>query len=251
MVPGDIYPKLMTTFSDFFAIPLTSIYNEITTTKIWPLCWKREYVTVIPKKKTPESLGDLRNISCTLLASKIYETYVLDWLKLQVWLRANQYGGVKGRGTDHVLVQVWQDMLENAEDYRAATLVTSIDYSKAFNRMSFQYCLEAVMLAKIANDSLGALEDKIDENEAALQRALEECEECMMDKFKDTIKDMVNDQLKAAGFDPDLSASAMTTIAAGQSLLFGRSYANITAAALEVAMISKQALLSNHPKANT
>ena len=61
----------MTKFSDFFAIPLTNIYNEVSDTFVWPLQWKREYVTVIPKKKNPEELGDLRNISCTLLASKI------------------------------------------------------------------------------------------------------------------------------------------------------------------------------------
>ena len=65
MVPGDIFPDLMTKFSDFFALPLTDIYNEITRSSVWPLQWKREFVTVIPKKNNPESLGDLRNISCT------------------------------------------------------------------------------------------------------------------------------------------------------------------------------------------
>ena len=45
-------------------------------------------------------------------------------------------------GTQHVLVQLLQEILENAEDYRAATIVTLIDYFKAFNRMSFQLCLE-------------------------------------------------------------------------------------------------------------
>ena len=39
MVKGDIFPALMTRYCDFLAIPLTSIYNAITTTKIWPLCW--------------------------------------------------------------------------------------------------------------------------------------------------------------------------------------------------------------------
>ena len=34
--------------------------------------------------------------------------------------------------------------LEIAEDYRAATVVTSIDYSKAFNRMGYQECLKAL-----------------------------------------------------------------------------------------------------------
>ena len=35
-------------------------------------------------------------------------------------------------------------MLEDLEDYRAATIVTSIDYSKAFNRMSYQHCLASL-----------------------------------------------------------------------------------------------------------
>ena len=79
-----------------------------------------------------------------MLSSKIYESYVLDWMKKEVILRENQYGGVKGVGTDHVLVQLWQRILQDLEDYRAATVVTSIDYSKAFNRMSYQYCSEAL-----------------------------------------------------------------------------------------------------------
>ena len=79
-----------------------------------------------------------------MLASKMYESYVLDWLKEETKLRVNQYGGVKGLSTEHVLVQAWQDTLENLEDYRAATVISSIDYSKAFNRMSYQHCLSAL-----------------------------------------------------------------------------------------------------------
>ena len=67
----------MTQFADFMAIPLTSIYNEIACTSKWPVCWKKEFVTVIPKKTNPEGLGDLRNISCTM-----FESYVLDSLAL-------------------------------------------------------------------------------------------------------------------------------------------------------------------------
>ena len=113
-------------------------------TKEWPRCWKTEYVTIIPKKNNPQSLSELRNISCTLLASKIFESYVLDWMKLEVSLRSNQFGGVKGLGTDHLLVELWQRVLENAEDYRSGTVITSIDYSKAFNRMGYQECLTAL-----------------------------------------------------------------------------------------------------------
>lgn len=59
-------------------------------------------------------------------------------------MRDNQYGGVRGLGTDHVLVQYWQEIPENLEDYRAASIITSVGYSKAFNRMSFQHCLAAL-----------------------------------------------------------------------------------------------------------
>ena len=78
---------------------------------------------------------------------------MLDWLKGEVKLRTNQYGGVKGVGTQHLLVRLWQEILENAEDYWAATVVTSID-SKAFNRMSFQYCLEALAKNGASSDVL-------------------------------------------------------------------------------------------------
>ena len=96
MVKGDIFPCLMTKYSDFLAIPLQSIYNEITASKIWPLCWKKEHVTVIPKTINPSDISGLRNISCMLLASKIYESYVLNWAQLEVKLKSNQYGGVRG-----------------------------------------------------------------------------------------------------------------------------------------------------------
>ena len=63
MVPGDIFPLLVTKFSDFLAIPLTMIYNAISSSFHWPTVWKQEFVTVIPKKNDPHSLGDLRNLS--------------------------------------------------------------------------------------------------------------------------------------------------------------------------------------------
>ena len=42
-----------------------------------------------------------------------------------------------------MLIKVWQKILANLEDRRAGTVLTAIDYAKAFNRLSFQHCLEA------------------------------------------------------------------------------------------------------------
>ena len=78
MVVGDLFPELVTKFANFLAIPLTSIFNEIVRTSLWPLNWKVEYVTIIPQNSCPQDFGDLRNISCIKLFSKIMESFVLD-----------------------------------------------------------------------------------------------------------------------------------------------------------------------------
>ena len=83
-VSGEVFPELLTTYSDFFTIPLTLIYNEILKTHEWPLDWKTVYATVIPQNSCPQSFTDLRNISCTKLISKIMESYVLEWTGQEV-----------------------------------------------------------------------------------------------------------------------------------------------------------------------
>lgn len=53
----------------------------------------------------------------TQLASKIFKSYVLNWAKDEVRLKRNQFGGVKCSGAPHMLVEMYQTMLENLEDY--------------------------------------------------------------------------------------------------------------------------------------
>ena len=143
MVVGDIFPKLVNDCADVLAVPLTSIFNEIVREGVWPSKWKIEHVTLIPKKSLPSSFADLRNISCTAFFSKVMETFVLQWAMEEVGLKSNQYGGVKGCSTTHMLLDIWQDICSNLEDHRCSTVLTSIDYAKAFNRLSFQKCLQS------------------------------------------------------------------------------------------------------------
>ena len=76
-----------------------------------------------------------------MLPSKIFESYVLNWAQDEVKVKGNQYGGVKGCSTAHLLLGVWDEVARGLEDDRAAVALTSIDYAKAFNRLSFQHCL--------------------------------------------------------------------------------------------------------------
>ena len=69
--------------------------------------------------------------------------FVLNWLSTEVACKTNQYGGVKGCGVGHLLVDMWDEICTSLEDARAAVMITAVDYAKAFNRLSFQHCLEA------------------------------------------------------------------------------------------------------------
>ena len=144
VVRGDIFPTLVTRHSETLSVPLTNIYNAVSTSGQWPSAWKTEFITPIPNIPLPQTANDLRNISCTMLVSKVYESFVLNWLGTQTGLRQNQYGGVKGSSSEHLLVRMWQDVLEALEDPRAAVLLTSIDFAKAFNRLNFNHCLRTL-----------------------------------------------------------------------------------------------------------
>ena len=78
-----------------------------------------------------------------MLPSKIYESYVFNWIQREVKVKENQCNGVKGCSTAHLLVGVWDEIGKGLEDDRAAVTLTLIDYAKAFNRLSFQHCLRA------------------------------------------------------------------------------------------------------------
>ena len=89
-------------------------------------------------------MDDLRNISCTALISKIYESYVLGWLQEEVKHKPNQFGGKKGSSVEHLLCALWHEVGTALEDQRAAALITAIDFAKAFNRLSYKHCLDAL-----------------------------------------------------------------------------------------------------------
>ena len=57
--------------------PVTRIYNHIRRTKEYPSSWKKEQQIAIPKKNSPASLDDLRNISGTPFFFKDNPTWPL------------------------------------------------------------------------------------------------------------------------------------------------------------------------------
>ena len=153
-VPGDFPPQLLTTLAPEIAGVVTGIFNMIPNEVAWPREWKKEFQTIIPKKKAPESFDQLRNLSCTNFLSKIMESFVVDSIKNEIELSDLQYGGLKGCGTDNFLIELWNNVMEAAENRETVTALMSVDFSKAFNRLDHTACLRKMAEKNASNQTL-------------------------------------------------------------------------------------------------
>ena len=139
-VKGDLMPSLVKRHHHLLAAPVTRIFNAVFSTGQWPAAWKVETTVVIPKTTNPASLSECRNISCTAFLSKVLETVLLEDLRKETVTDPVQYGGIKGSSADHLLVDLYDQVLSGL-DQGCPSAVLGIDYQKAFNRLNHRECL--------------------------------------------------------------------------------------------------------------
>ena len=169
MVPGDVPPSLITRVIESLSIPLVSIYNDVPKYMLWPSKWRMEYQTIIPKKPNPTNLNEVRNLSCTNFFSKILESFVDDLIRSEVNFSELQYGGLKGTGTDNFLCEVWNNVLETLEIPDRAVGLMSVDFLKAFNRLSHVSCLEKLAAKNASNQTLGLVFSFLQDRKMAIR----------------------------------------------------------------------------------
>ena len=152
-LPGDLHCKLYDLYPEQLAVPITHIFQAILKADEWPELWRREYVTVIPKCKAPQEESDCRNISCTNFLSKIFESFVLEWSRAEVVPKLNQYRGEPAAGAAHLLIETVDYIASSLEDNRAGVVLSTVDFSKAFNRLDHEHFLRS-LIARGASDSI-------------------------------------------------------------------------------------------------
>ena len=138
LVPGDLPKKLVQICTSTIAYPASIIFNHITQTGQYPCSWKIEHQVPLPKVPCPESLDDIRNIAKTQFLSKVYESFVGEWLIhfIKPYLDPDQCG-LKGFSITDYLIKLLH-FVHTTLDHRQphAVLAACIDLSKAFNRVN-------------------------------------------------------------------------------------------------------------------
>ena len=85
------------------------------------------------------------------------ESFILEQLKSEVRLSSAQFGGIKGTSVNQFLIETLDTILTSLEDNRAAAVIASIDFEKAFNRVCHRQCLSAAELLGASPETLKML----------------------------------------------------------------------------------------------
>ena len=137
-LPIDIPEKLRREVSLHLAAPLTNIYNDCLIHSVYPSLWKNEWVTPAPKVTNPHDISDLRKISCTSDYSKLFESFIKDWVMQDINnnIDIGQFGGQKGTGTEHKIVCFVDRILQLLDTHpdKSAVIASCLDWSAAFDR---------------------------------------------------------------------------------------------------------------------
>ena len=138
-LPGDLPDKLRKEAAIFLAEPLTNILNSCLSQGAYPNTWKEESVTPVPKKPaTLKELTDVRKIASTSDFSKVFEKYLKEWIieDISSKLSPSQYGGKRGMGTEHVVVNFVDRVLKllDKSSTSPAVMVSFADWRGAFDR---------------------------------------------------------------------------------------------------------------------
>jgi hypothetical protein len=144
IVSGDLPKKIVQEFSCELATPVTIIYNSILKTLEYPRQWVVEHQIPLPKVYPPSSEDELRNIAKTAFFSKVFESFLSDWLMpiVEPYLDPCQYG-LKGASINHYMFKLLKFIHEYLDLKNPhAVVIALIDLSKAFNRVSHQMVIE-------------------------------------------------------------------------------------------------------------
>ena len=171
-IPGDIPKTLINECKNDLAKPVCKIFQTMVSTFQWPKQWRIEYGVPLKKVANPENEDQLRIISLTNFYSKVYESFVIDWLMEFIGHKIDwaQYGGQKGNSISHYLIELTNFVLYN-QDLKnpRAILAMMVDFSKAYNRINHNKLIQILSDLDVPNWLLKIIMAFLSERELILR----------------------------------------------------------------------------------
>ena len=138
-LPIDIPDRLRIECAVDLSEPLADIFNSCLRAGTFPVMWRREWCTPVPKPKDGnlKTCDDVRKVASTSDFSKIFELFLRRWVTEDIGAKIDkkQFAGKKGIGTEHLIVKLLDRVLSLLDKPgMRAVLQASVDWASAFSR---------------------------------------------------------------------------------------------------------------------
>ena len=151
-IPSFVYQK----YSTFLAPHYLHVWNLSLKSGIFPACYKRADIIPLPKVKTPKNVKDVRGISVTSIAARLFEKLVhRQWISKNILSRGDtlQFAYKQGLSTIDYLVCLQHFILSRLDKCSVDGVhVVAVDFSMAFDRVDQE--IAASSYAKFVDSKL-------------------------------------------------------------------------------------------------
>ena len=142
--PDNIPAWVLKDHAALLAPPLTAILNCSLREGKLPKEWKMANIIPLPKVHPPMSIcKDTRPSSLTPIASKVFESIIMQWVDDAIVSHADpkQFGGLSGTSTTDALVEMTHKWYESIDSLNVYVCVVLLDFSKAFDLINHNILL--------------------------------------------------------------------------------------------------------------
>jgi hypothetical protein len=130
--PLDILIVIIKAFADNLSEPLSLLFNEITSTGKFPNCWKLGFITPVKNKGNNQDFDGVHPITLTPVFSKLYESFLAEWLKVKIIpnVGQRQFRNLRSTSTTHYLVHLMGTICNTLEKPNTWLNVIAVDLQK-------------------------------------------------------------------------------------------------------------------------
>jgi hypothetical protein len=145
----ELPPKLMKRFAAELAIPLTDLINTCIKRGEWPIGWKIEITTPIPKEFPPRNISELRPIAGLQIFDKVAEKVIAEMVisDMKSKMDPTQFANQKGESIQHYLILLIHRILSTLDKREKrklfAVIATLVDWKEAFSRQCPKIVIES------------------------------------------------------------------------------------------------------------
>ena len=133
---------MLRNYANVLAPKLTAICNNLLREGVLPMEWK---MATVVKNKPPVSIEkDIRPISLTPIAAKVFESIIMKWVDdtIEGEIDDKQIGGISGTSTTDVLVELVHMWYKTTDKLNSYVRVVMLDFSKAFDLINHHLLLD-------------------------------------------------------------------------------------------------------------